>query len=63
MIFDSIRRSRSDRYLAGVCGGIAEALGWDPTIVRLLFVIIFFPSFGTGLILYLVLAWLIPEEA
>jgi phage shock protein C len=31
-------RSRNDRLLAGVCGGIAEYFGWDPTAVRLVFI-------------------------
>ncbi|MEQ9512874.1 MAG: PspC domain-containing protein, partial [Balneola sp.] len=34
-----LRKSRSDKMLAGVCSGLAEYLGWDPTIVRILFVV------------------------
>jgi phage shock protein C len=33
-------RSRSDRVIAGVCGGFAEWLGWNPTVVRLLYVVV-----------------------
>lgn len=62
MVLGSLRRSTSDRYLAGVCGGLADYLGWDSTVIRVLFVILFFSSFGTGLLIYLLLAWVIPEE-
>lgn len=62
MFSGSLRRSTSDRYLAGVCGGLADYLGWDSTVIRVLFVILFFPSMGTGLLIYLLLAWVIPEE-
>ncbi|MBE3579702.1 MAG: PspC domain-containing protein [Caldanaerobacter subterraneus] len=54
-------RSKKNRMISGVCGGIAEHLGIDPTIVRLIwaFTTVFW---GTGIILYL-LAWaIIPEE-
>jgi phage shock protein PspC (stress-responsive transcriptional regulator) len=54
-------RSRSSRLLGGVCGGIAEYFGWDPTLVRLAFVAsLLLP--GPQLLLYLV-AWIaIPYE-
>ncbi|HZD70817.1 MAG TPA: PspC domain-containing protein [Actinomycetes bacterium] len=56
-------RSRSDRLIAGVCGGIAEYFGWDPTLVRLVFVaLLFLPIPGPQALLYLV-AWIvIPYE-
>lgn len=49
--------------LAGVCGGIAEYFGWDPTLVRLAFVaLLFLPIPGPQALLYLV-AWIvIPYE-
>lgn len=56
---------RSNRYriIAGVCGGIAEWLGWDPTLVRVLFVVISILSVAfPGLIAYLIL-WLIMPNA
>ncbi len=53
-------RSRRDRSLAGVCGGIAEKFDIDPTLVRILFVVGFFAGFST-FILYLVL-WLVLKE-
>jgi phage shock protein C len=56
-----LRRSRRDRKVAGVCGGIAEHFGWDPTVVRLVFILsILLP--GPQVLAYL-LAWLVmPEE-
>ena len=48
--------------LAGVCGGFAEYFGVDPTIVRLIYVVLCFMSFGTGLLLYIVLAIIMPNE-
>lgn len=56
-----LRRTRS-RVLAGVCGGIAVWLGWDPTLVRILFVIISVLSAAfPGIIVYLILWVLMPE--
>ena len=52
-------RKSNDRILAGVCGGIAEWLGWDPTLVRILYVIVSIASVAfPGILAYLVL-WLI----
>lgn len=53
-------RSRSDRSLAGVCGGIAEKFDLDSTLVRILFIVGFFAGFST-FILYLIL-WLVLKE-
>jgi len=54
-------RSRKDRMLGGVCGGIAQYFNVDPTIVRLIWAFITL-AWGVGLVAYLV-AWLIiPEE-
>lgn len=54
-------RSKSDRKLAGVCGGIAEYLGIDPTVVRAVWAIVsvFIP---VGILAYVVCAVIIPEE-
>jgi phage shock protein C len=56
-----LTRSRDDRMLAGVCGGLAEYLGMDPTIVRLLAVLLGVFSAGTALIAYIIAAIIIPE--
>ena len=59
-----LRRSRRDRVLAGVCGGIAETYGSDPTAVRILAVVIaIFTGIVPMLVIYLVAAVLMPEAA
>ena len=56
-------RSRSDRMLAGVMGGIAQRYGWNATLVRLLFVVVSLASAAVpGILIYLILWLLIPEE-
>jgi phage shock protein C len=58
-----LRRSRTDKMIAGVCGGIAEWAGWDPTLVRLAYVLISILSAAfPGLLVYLVL-WLVTPPA
>ncbi len=52
-------KSRGSRMLAGVCGGIAEYFNVDPTLVRLLAVLVGF--MGWGVIAYIVAAIIIPE--
>ncbi|MGD9093625.1 MAG: PspC domain-containing protein [Anaerolineales bacterium] len=52
-------RSETDRWLLGVCGGIAEYFNLDPIIIRILF-IIFAMVFGGGILLYLILWLIIP---
>ena len=54
-------RSRKNRQVAGVCGGIADYLAIDPTLVRL-FWALFALAGGPGIILYIVLAAIMPEE-
>jgi phage shock protein C len=53
-------RSTQDRMFAGVCGGIAEYLEVDPTLVRLVFVALSLMG-GPGLIIYIVMMLLVPE--
>ncbi len=55
-------RSLKNRMITGVCGGIGEYINIDPTIVRLIWVIGSFISFGAGLIIYIIAAFIIPEE-
>ncbi len=56
-------RARSERMLGGVCGGIAHYVGMDPTVIRLLFVLLLFLSGGVPAILaYIILLFIIPEE-
>lgn len=58
-----LMRSARNRMIAGVCGGVADYFGWDPTIVRLAFVLIsIFSAAFPGILVYII-AWLIvPEE-
>ena len=56
-------RSRTDKKIAGVCGGLAVWLGWDPTVVRLGYVLVSIVSAAfPGILVYLVL-WLITPLA
>jgi phage shock protein C len=54
-------RSKDDRMLGGVCGGLGDYLGIDPTIIRILFFILIFGG-GAGFWIYIILWILIPEE-
>jgi phage shock protein C len=56
------RRSLADRKIAGVCGGLARYFDLDPTLVRVLWVVLTIVSFGAGVIGYLLL-WLLAPEA
>ena len=57
-------RSRRHRMIAGVCGGLAEWMDWDPTVVRIVYVLgsIFSAAFP-GMLVYVILWLLIPDEA
>lgn len=55
-------RSRDQKMMAGVCGGIAEYFNIDVTLVRLLWAAISIPSFGAGIIIYIIAAIIIPER-
>lgn len=58
-----LKRSSSDKVVAGVCGGLADWLGWDVTVVRLVYVLISIFSAGfPGLLVYFILWIVIPEE-
>ncbi len=55
-------RSRDDRMLAGVCGGLAKYFNVDPTIVRLIYVLLTLFSKGLGILAYIILIIAVPEE-
>ena len=58
-----LRRSRDHRIIAGVCGGLADWLGWSPTAVRVLFVLVsVFSAAFPGALVYLILALVMPLE-
>jgi phage shock protein C len=54
-------RSRTNRKLAGVCGGLAQYFNTDVTLIRVLFVVLALLG-GPGLVIYLVLWIVVPEE-
>jgi phage shock protein C len=54
-------RSRSNRQVAGVCGGLAQYFGIDVTLIRVLFVVLAVLG-GSGIILYLALWIIVPNE-
>lgn len=54
-------RSRQHRIIAGVCGGLAEYLGWSPTRVRLLTLLSFILP-GTQVIIYIIMWIVVPNE-
>lgn len=59
-----LTRSTSDQIIAGVCGGVARWAGWDPTLVRIFYVLasIFLLGFPS-IVLYLLLWIVMPPEA
>lgn len=59
--YKRLTRSKSDRRIAGVCGGIASYLGVDPTVIRIIFLVaLIFGSFGFWA--YLIVWIAAPEE-
>lgn len=56
-----LMKSATNRRISGVCGGLAEYLGLDTTLVRLLFLILLFASGGTVFFAYLVLSFVMPK--
>jgi phage shock protein C len=57
-----LRRSRHDRWLGGICGGLGQFFGLSPFWFRLLFIILALPGGLPGLIPYLILWIIIPLE-
>ncbi|MBQ9767578.1 MAG: PspC domain-containing protein [Lachnospiraceae bacterium] len=56
-----LTKSRTDRKLCGVCGGLAEYLNLDSTVIRLIMVLLVVFA-GTGLLAYIIAALVMPEE-
>ena len=55
-------RKSKNRMIAGVCGGIAEWLGWDPTLVRVLYVLVsIFSAAFPGILVYIILGIVMPN--
>lgn len=58
---DKLYRSKKNKIVAGVCGGIAEYFNVDPTLIRLLWLLISIMG-GSGVIAYIIAWIIIPEE-
>jgi phage shock protein C len=56
-----LMRSSNNKMIAGVCGGLADYLNLDPTVVRLIFMLLFFLA-GHGLLVYLILWLVMPAQ-
>lgn len=62
MMSQPLRLSRRSRTIAGVCGGLAEWLGWDPTVVRVLYIVVSVLSAAfPGILVYLILWVVVPR--
>ena len=60
---NQLARSTTNRMIAGVCGGFAEWLGWNPTTFRILYVVVSVLSAGfPGILVYLVLWLVMPKR-
>lgn len=59
---NKLMRSSKDKVISGVCGGIGEYFDIDSTIVRLIFIIFIFMSFGTAVLVYFVSALIMPMD-
>jgi len=57
-----LARSRSNRVIAGVCGGLGQYFGVNPLIFRILFILIAAPGGIPGILLYLILWLVMPEQ-
>ncbi|HZJ15788.1 MAG TPA: PspC domain-containing protein [Chthoniobacteraceae bacterium] len=59
-----LHRSRKHKIIAGVCGGIADWLGWSPTVVRVIFVVVSIVTVGfPGTFVYIILWVVMPKAA
>lgn len=60
--YKKLTRSKINKMICGVCGGLGEYIGIDPTVVRIIWMIASIASVGTGFIVYIIAAIIIPEE-
>ncbi len=60
----ALQRSSRNRILGGVCGGLAQWLGWDPTLVRILYVLVSVLSAAfPGILVYFILWIIMPADS
>lgn len=57
-----LTRTTDDRMIAGVCGGIATYLGWDPTLVRIAYLLLTVFTVFSGVVVYIILWICMPED-
>lgn len=55
-------RSKTDKMVSGVCGGLAQYFNVDPTLIRLIFAVLILAGVGSPLLIYLIMAIVIPLE-
>lgn len=60
--YKQLKRSRDNRMICGVCGGLGEYLNVDPTIIRVVCLFAAFAGLGTGAVIYIIAAIIIPED-
>lgn len=60
--YREFRRSASDKKIFGVCGGLAKYFAIDPSLIRILYVVLCLASFGAGFVLYLLIALMVPYD-
>ncbi len=56
-----LKKSKTEKMISGVCGGIASYLGWDPTIIRIIFIICAILGYGSPILIYFILAIAMPD--
>ena len=59
---ERLYRSRDDRMIAGVAGGVAEQLDADPSLIRIVWAVLIFLTGGLALVVYIVMAIVVPER-
>ncbi len=57
-----LTKSSSNRMISGVCGGVGEYFHIDPTVIRLIWAILTFCGVGSGILVYIIAAVVIPED-
>lgn len=60
--YKKLTKSMNNKMICGVCGGIGTYFGIDPTLIRVLWVILSLAGFGTGIIIYIIAAIVMPQE-
>jgi phage shock protein C len=59
-----IYRSETDKYLAGICGGLAEMYTWDPTVIRLILIFLTLVTAALPVIVTYIIGWIvIPKKS